>query len=190
MQRKTPGQHRKRRLPAAVSCYSRRRRTCSLARLSVLPHAVPHLWTGIQHRVIPGKSRLTTADRAAKFNLRWHHRPLLDPGDAKMHPSGSKSGSGRWSHWGEIGWVHYPEIAWSHSDEIRCVQSLEILHDRQALSKGTQIQARKHLRLFKQLMETGEGKVTRFCLTRVVEHVRQAQGESRAYCPHSSTSQE
>jgi len=23
---------------------------------------------------------------------------------------GSKSGSGRWSHWDEIGWVHYPEI--------------------------------------------------------------------------------
>jgi len=41
--------------------------------------------------------------------------------------SGSKSGSGRWSHWDEIGWVHYPEIGWSHSDEIRGVQSLEIL---------------------------------------------------------------
>ncbi|MHB8392691.1 MAG: hypothetical protein ACYDBH_24445, partial [Acidobacteriaceae bacterium] len=42
--------------------------------------------------------------------------------------SGSKSGSGRWSHWHEIGWVHYPEIGWSHFDEIRGVQSLEILH--------------------------------------------------------------
>jgi len=60
-------------------------------------------------------------------NLRWHHRPLLDPGDAKMRRSGSKSGSGRWSRWDEIGWVHYPEIGWSHSDEIRWVQSLEIL---------------------------------------------------------------
>src|SRR5271156_3263400 len=46
----------------------------------------------------------------------------------KMRRSGSKSGSGRWSHWDEIGWVHYPEIGWSHSDEIRWVQSLEILH--------------------------------------------------------------
>jgi hypothetical protein len=46
---------------------------------------------------------------------------------AKAHRSGSKSGSGRWSHWDEIGWVHYPEIGWSHSDEIRWVQSLEIL---------------------------------------------------------------
>ena len=46
----------------------------------------------------------------------------------KRAPSGSKSGSGRWSHWDEIGWVHYPEIGWSHSDEIRWVQSLEILH--------------------------------------------------------------
>jgi hypothetical protein len=42
--------------------------------------------------------------------------------------SGSKSGSGRWSQWDEIGWVHYPEIGWSHSDEIRWVQSPEILH--------------------------------------------------------------
>jgi hypothetical protein len=42
--------------------------------------------------------------------------------------SGSKSGSGRWSHWDEIGWVHYPEIGWSHSNEIRGVQSPEILH--------------------------------------------------------------
>ena len=45
----------------------------------------------------------------------------------KSRRSGSKSGSGRWSHWDEIGWVHYPEIGWSHSDEIRWVQSLEIL---------------------------------------------------------------
>src|SRR6266436_324553 len=50
-----------------------------------------------------------------------------DPGDAKMRRLGSKSGSGRWSQWDEIGWVHYPEIGWSHSDEIRWVQSLEIL---------------------------------------------------------------
>src|SRR5712671_1904313 len=54
--------------------------------------------------------------------------PLLDPGDAKTRRSGSKSDSGRWSQWDEIGWVHYPEIGWSHSDEIRWVQSLEILH--------------------------------------------------------------
>ncbi len=60
-------------------------------------------------------------------NLRCHRRPLLDPGDAKTRRSGSKSGSGRWSQWDEIGWVHYPEIGWSHSDEIRGVQSLEIL---------------------------------------------------------------
>jgi transposase InsO family protein len=54
--------------------------------------------------------------------------PLLEPGDGqKTRHSGSKSGSGRWSHWDEIGWVHYPEIGWSHSDEIRGVQSLEIL---------------------------------------------------------------
>ena len=45
----------------------------------------------------------------------------------QTRPSGSKSGSGRWSHWDEIGWVHYPEIGWSHSNEIRWVQSLEIL---------------------------------------------------------------
>ena len=37
----------------------------------------------------------------------------------KTTPLGFKSGSGRWSHWDEIGWVHYPEIGWSHSDEIR-----------------------------------------------------------------------
>src|SRR5450755_1408648 len=49
--------------------------------------------------------------------------------------SGSKSGSGRWSHWDEIGWVHYPEIGWSHSDEIRGVQSLEILHQCRDRSK-------------------------------------------------------
>ena len=56
--------------------------------------------------------------------------PLLEPGDAQKHAAqGSKSGSGRWSHWDEIGWVHYPEIGWSHSDEIRGVQSHEILHD-------------------------------------------------------------
>ena len=61
-------------------------------------------------------------------NLRWHRRPLLEPGDAKTRRSGSKSGSGGWSHWVEIGWVHYPEIGWSHSDEIRWVHSLEILH--------------------------------------------------------------
>src|ERR1700691_2932553 len=55
--------------------------------------------------------------------------PLLEPGDGQKTPrSGSKSGSGRWSHWDEIGWVHYPEIGWSHSNEIRWVQSLEILH--------------------------------------------------------------
>jgi hypothetical protein len=54
--------------------------------------------------------------------------PLLEPGDdQQIRRSGSKSGSGRWSHWDEIGWVHYPEIGWSHSDEIRGVQSLEIL---------------------------------------------------------------
>ena len=46
---------------------------------------------------------------------------------AKPRRSGSKSGSGRWSHWDEIGWVHYPEIGWSHSNEIRWVQSREIL---------------------------------------------------------------
>ena len=50
-----------------------------------------------------------------------------DPGDAKTRRSRSKSGSGRWSQWDEIGWVHYPEIGWSHSDEIRWVQSHEIL---------------------------------------------------------------
>ena len=48
----------------------------------------------------------------------------------KTRRSGSKSGSGRWSHWDEIGWVHYPEIGWSHSDEIRWVQSPEILQDK------------------------------------------------------------
>ncbi len=51
--------------------------------------------------------------------LCWHRRPLLEPGDAKTRRSGSKSGSGWWSQWDEIGWVHYPEIRW--------VQSLEIL---------------------------------------------------------------
>src|ERR1700722_14212927 len=62
-------------------------------------------------------------------NLYCHRRSA--PGAwrcEKAHRSGSKSGSGRWSHWDEIGWVHYPEIGWSHSDEIRWVQSLEILH--------------------------------------------------------------
>jgi hypothetical protein len=55
--------------------------------------------------------------------------PLLEPSAAqKTRRSDSKSGSGRWSHWDEIGWVHYPEIGWSHSDEISGVQSLEILH--------------------------------------------------------------
>jgi hypothetical protein len=55
--------------------------------------------------------------------------PLQSPDDAQKHAAqGSKSGSGRWSHWNEIGWVHYPEIGWSHSNEIRWVQSLEILH--------------------------------------------------------------
>ena len=42
-------------------------------------------------------------------------------------PVKGRSGSGRWSHWDEIGWVHYPEIGWSHSNEIRWVQSREIL---------------------------------------------------------------
>src|ERR1700677_1017113 len=51
-----------------------------------------------------------------------------EPGDAKTRRLSSKSDSGRWSQWDEIGWVHYPEIGWSHSDEIRWVQSLEILH--------------------------------------------------------------
>jgi hypothetical protein len=46
---------------------------------------------------------------------------------ANARRSGSKSGSGRWSHWDDIGWVHYPEIGWSHSDEIRWVLSHEIL---------------------------------------------------------------
>ncbi len=52
--------------------------------------------------------------------------------------SGSKSGSGRWSHWDEIGWVHYPEIGWSHSDEIRGVQSEEIrgVHSEEILHIG------------------------------------------------------
>jgi hypothetical protein len=56
--------------------------------------------------------------------------PLLEPGRrAKKHARlGSKGGSGRWSHWADIGWVHYPEIGRSHSGEIRWVQSLEILH--------------------------------------------------------------
>ena len=74
-------------------------------------------------RSYPGKST----------NLCWHRRSA--PGAwrrAKSRRSGSKSGSGRWSHWDEIGWVHYPEIGWSHSDEIRGVQSLEILHVRAA----------------------------------------------------------
>ena len=58
-----------------------------------------------------------------------HRRPLQRARRrAKPRRSGLKSGSGRWSHWDEIGWVHYPEIGWSHSDEIRGVQSLEILH--------------------------------------------------------------
>jgi hypothetical protein len=51
-----------------------------------------------------------------------------DLATCKTRRSGSKSGSGQWSHWDDIGWVHYPEIGWSHSDEIRWVQSLEILH--------------------------------------------------------------
>jgi hypothetical protein len=48
------------------------------------------------------------------------------------------AGSGRWSHWDEIGWVHYPEIGWSHSGEIRgsnhsksCTQSIR--HQRRLL---------------------------------------------------------
>ena len=54
---------------------------------------------------------------------------LLEPGDdQEIRRSGSKGGSGRWSHWDEIGWVHYPEIGWFHSDEIKGVQSPEILH--------------------------------------------------------------
>src|ERR1019366_6293835 len=61
-------------------------------------------------------------------NLCWHRRSAPGPWRcAKAHHSGSKSGSGRWSHWDEIGWVHYPEIGWSHSDEIRWVHSHEIL---------------------------------------------------------------
>src|ERR1035438_2077562 len=63
-------------------------------------------------------------------NLCWHRRPAPGAWTTRDYTrrSGSKSGSGRWSHWDEIGWVHYPEIGWSHSDEIRGVQSLEILH--------------------------------------------------------------
>src|SRR3979490_830483 len=62
-------------------------------------------------------------------HLRCIAVPLLEPGRrANARRSGSKSGSGRWSHWDDIGWVHYPEIGWSHSDEIRWVLSHEILH--------------------------------------------------------------
>ena len=50
------------------------------------------------------------------------HRLLTSPfrswsrgGVQKRAPSGSKSGSGRWSHSEEIGWVHSQEIGWSHS---------------------------------------------------------------------------
>jgi len=60
----------------------------------------------------------------------------LAPGDAKIRRSGSKSGSGRWSHWDEIGWVHYPEIGRSHSDEIRWAQFEEIL---QSVRPGSNI---------------------------------------------------
>jgi transposase InsO family protein len=61
--------------------------------------------------------------------LCWHRRRAPAARTTRDHTrrSGSKSSSGRWSHWNEIGWVHYPEIGWSHSDEIRRVQSHEIL---------------------------------------------------------------
>ena len=61
-------------------------------------------------------------------HLRCIAVPLLEPERrANARRSGSKSGSGQWSHWDDIGWVHYPEIGWSHSDEIRRVLSHEIL---------------------------------------------------------------
>jgi transposase len=61
-------------------------------------------------------------------SLRCIAVPLLEPERrANARRSGSKSGSGQWSHWDDIGWVHYPEIGWSHSDEIRWVLSHEIL---------------------------------------------------------------
>jgi non-heme chloroperoxidase len=72
---------------------------------------------------------LTATIPGKQTNLCWHCR--CAPGvwrGATTRPSGSKSDSGRWSHWDEIGWVHYPEIGWSHSEEIRWVQSREILH--------------------------------------------------------------
>jgi hypothetical protein len=64
-----------------------------------------------------------------KLTYRCLHRRPLQRAWRRANPrrSGLKSGSGRWSHWDEIGWVHYPEIGWSHSGEIRWVQSLEIL---------------------------------------------------------------
>ena len=85
-----------------------------------------------QPQTAQGRRSRTTPDRSYRgkpTDLRWHRRPA--PGArrrTKTRRSGSKSGSGRWSHWDEIGWVHYPEIGWSHSDEIRWVHSLEILH--------------------------------------------------------------
>jgi hypothetical protein len=74
-------------------------------------------------------------------NLRCHRRSAPEAWRcAKAHRSGSKSGSGRWSHWDEIGWVHYPDIGWSHSNEIRWVQSLEILHLTDQLDSESPVQ--------------------------------------------------
>jgi hypothetical protein len=69
--------------------------------------------------------------------------------------SGSKSDSGRWSHWDDIGWVHYPEIGWSHSDEIRWVRSHEILPKAQAEFSGHLLRGEKALRTqaFKSTLE-------------------------------------
>ena len=55
-------------------------------------------------------------------DLCWHRRRAPGAWTTCNHTrrSGSKSSSGRWSHWDEIGWSHF--------DEIRRVQLLEILH--------------------------------------------------------------
>jgi hypothetical protein len=73
-------------------------------------------------------------DQMFRFGV---HRSIVASSPVRTRRSGSKSGSGQWSQWDDIGWVHYPEIGWSHSDEIRWVQSLEILQQPLRRSNNT-----------------------------------------------------
>jgi hypothetical protein len=68
---------------------------------------------------------LVVTNRASpRRGLGWGELKCKMEAALRAAHTGSKSGSGRWSQWDEIGWVHYPEIGWSHFDEISGVHYL------------------------------------------------------------------